>query len=133
MSESLFPLGLGVPANSSAAVRWAQDGSQVSVLAELQAGPEHLKAELNGGRTGGVFPRWEYVSRLQHQVKALLKRGILGSIQGKTHYQVQDTSPVKHIRACLFGLFCILICFSAAGHRRTGHRLGPSHGGQQSG
>lgn len=116
-------------------MRWAQDGSQVSVLAELQAGPEHLKAELNGGRTGGVIPRWEYVSRLQHQVKALLKRGVSGSIQAKTHFQVQDTSPVKDIRASLFDLLCILMCFSAllAGHRRTGHRLGPSHGGQQNG
>lgn len=98
-----------MPANSSVAVNWAQDGGQVSVLAELQAGPEHLKAEFNGGRTGGVIPRWEYVSRLQHQVKALLKRGVSGSIQAKTHYQVQNSSPVKYIPACLFALFCILI------------------------
>ncbi|XP_068456308.1 uncharacterized protein [Clinocottus analis] len=41
----------GVYASSNAQVRWAQDGGRLSVLAELQAGPEHLKAEFNGGKT----------------------------------------------------------------------------------
>ncbi|XP_045907286.1 uncharacterized protein LOC123972095 isoform X3 [Micropterus dolomieu] len=91
----------GVPASSSAQVRWAQDGSRLSVLAELQAGPEHLKAEFSGGKTDQVIPRWEYFCRLQHQVKALLKRGILSSVQAKAHYQLEterlDTGLVLHM------------------------------------
>nr|XP_020442398.1 uncharacterized protein LOC109951951 [Monopterus albus] len=79
----------GVPANSSAQVSWGQDGSRLSVLAELQAGPEHLKAEFNGGKTDQLVPRWEYFSRLQHQVKALLKRGLLSTVQAKAHYQLE--------------------------------------------
>lgn len=90
VSQPLYLLDAGVPASSRGKVRWAQDGSKVSVLAEVEAGPEHLKAELSGGRTGQVIPRWEYFSRLQHQVKALLKQGVSSSIQAKTHYQVQD-------------------------------------------
>lgn len=90
VSQSLCLLDTGVPANTSAQVKWAQDGGRLSVLAELQAGPEHLKAEFNGGKTDQVIPRWEYFSRLQHQVKALLKRGISSSMQAKAHYQVQD-------------------------------------------
>ncbi|XP_032388091.1 uncharacterized protein LOC116699543 isoform X2 [Etheostoma spectabile] len=91
----------GVPASSNAQVRWSQDGGRLSVLAELQAGPEHLKAEFNGGKTDQVTPRWEYFSRLQHQVKALLKRGVSSSIQAKAHYQLEteglDTSLVLHM------------------------------------
>lgn len=79
---------LGVPVSSSAQVRWFQYGDRLSVLAELQAGPELLKAEFNGGRTDQPIVRWEFASRLQHQVKALLKRGISSSIQAKAHYQV---------------------------------------------
>lgn len=90
VSQPLYPLDAGVPASSSGKVRWAQDGSKLSVLAEVEAGPEHLKAELNGGKTGQVIPRWEYFSRLQHQVKALLKQGVSSSIQAKTHFQVQE-------------------------------------------
>ncbi|XP_037642433.1 uncharacterized protein LOC119498040 [Sebastes umbrosus] len=90
----------GVPASSNAQVRWAQDGGRLSVLAELQAGPEHLTAEFNGGKTDQVVPRWEYFSRLQHQVKALLKRGVSSSIQAKAHYQLEtdglDTGLVLH-------------------------------------
>ncbi|TKS80112.1 putative uncharacterized protein LOC400499 [Collichthys lucidus] len=81
----------GVPASSSAQVRWAQDGGRLSVLVDLQAGPQQLKAEFNGGKTDQVIPRWEYVSRLQHQVKALLKRGVPSSIQAKAHYQMNCT------------------------------------------
>lgn len=87
-------LDVGVPPGSSAEVGWARDGSQLSVRAELQAGPEHLKAEFNGGQTGeGVNPRWEYSSRLQHQVKALLKRGLPSSTEARTHYQVWAYHP----------------------------------------
>ncbi|XP_070774929.1 uncharacterized protein [Enoplosus armatus] len=85
----------GVPASGSAQVRWAQDGGQLSALAELQAGPEHLKAEFNGGKTEQVIPRWEYFSRLQHQVKALLKRGVSSSIQAKAHYQMNCTGDAS--------------------------------------
>lgn len=77
-----------MPASSSAQVRWAQDKDQLSLMADLQVGPEHLAAEFSGGRTDPVLPRWEYSSRLQHQVKALLKRGISSSIQATAHYQV---------------------------------------------
>ncbi|XP_044075986.1 uncharacterized protein LOC122887130 [Siniperca chuatsi] len=91
----------GVPTSCSAQVRWAQDGGQLSVLAELQAGPEHLKAEFNGGKTDQVIPRWEYFSRLQHQVKALLKRGVSSATQVKAHYQLEteglDTGLVLHM------------------------------------
>ncbi|TDH06001.1 hypothetical protein EPR50_G00128340 [Perca flavescens] len=91
----------GVPASSNAQVRWAQDGGRLSVLAELQAGPEHLKAEFNGGKIDQLTPRWEYFSRLQHQVKALLKRGLSSSIQAKAHYQLEteglDTGLVLHM------------------------------------
>ncbi|XP_070700951.1 uncharacterized protein [Pempheris klunzingeri] len=92
----------GVPSSSSAEVKWAQDGSRwMSVLAELQAGPEHLTAEFSGGKTGQVIPRWEYFSRVQHQMKALLKRGVSSSIQAKAHYQLEteglDTGLVLHM------------------------------------
>ncbi|KAE8291162.1 hypothetical protein D5F01_LYC10756 [Larimichthys crocea] len=91
----------GVPASSSAQVRWAQDGGRLSVLVDLQAGPQQLKAEFNGGKTDQVIPRWEYVSRLQHQVKALLKRGVPSSIQAKAHYQLEteglDTGLVLQV------------------------------------
>ncbi|XP_029309262.1 uncharacterized protein LOC115022426 [Cottoperca gobio] len=91
----------GVPASSDAQARWAQDGGRLSVLAELHAGPEHLKAEFNGGKTDQVTPRWEYFSRLQHQVKALLKRGVSSSIQAEAHYQLEagglDTGLVLHM------------------------------------
>ncbi|XP_074545635.1 uncharacterized protein LOC141804879 [Halichoeres trimaculatus] len=91
----------GLPANSSAKGRWVRSDGQVSVLAELQAGPEHLRAEFNGGRTDQVPSRWEYSCRLQHQVKALLKRGLPSSMQAKAHYQFQrggvDTGLILHM------------------------------------
>ncbi|KAM7379044.1 hypothetical protein PAMP_004619 [Pampus punctatissimus] len=92
---------LGVPVSSSAQVRWFQDGGELSVLAELQAGPEYLKAEFNGGRTEQLIPRWQYLSRLQHQFKALLIRGISSSVQAKAHYQLDtkglDIGLVLHM------------------------------------
>ncbi len=89
-SQTLCHLDAGVPASSGAQVRWAQDGGRLSALAELQTGTEHIKAEIDGGTTEQDILRWEYVARLQHQVKALLKSGISSSIQAKAHYQVQD-------------------------------------------
>ncbi|XP_063741936.1 uncharacterized protein LOC134865985 [Eleginops maclovinus] len=95
-----FCMNARVPASSDAQLRWAQDGGRLSVLAELQAGQEHLKAEFNGGKTDQFTHRWEYFSRLQHQVKALLKRGVSSSIQAKAHYQLEteglDTGLVFH-------------------------------------
>ncbi|KAM7401003.1 hypothetical protein PAMA_005280 [Pampus argenteus] len=91
----------GVPVSSSAQVRWLQDGGGLSVLAELQAGPEYLKAEFNGGRTEQLIPRWQFLSRLQHQFKALLIRGISSSVQAKAHYQLDtkglDIGLVLHM------------------------------------
>uniref|UniRef100_UPI003AABB2CD uncharacterized protein n=1 Tax=Centroberyx gerrardi TaxID=166262 RepID=UPI003AABB2CD len=81
----------GIPANSSAQVSWAQEAGGLSVLAELQAGAENLTAEFNGGRTGQPLPGWEFLSRLQHQIKPLLKRGLSSSIQAKAHYQMNCT------------------------------------------
>lgn len=83
-----FVTSPGVPESSRAQVSWVQDGGQLSLLAEMQAGAEHLKAEFTGGRTSPLSPRWEIYSRLQHEVRALLKRGISRSMQAKAHYQV---------------------------------------------
>ncbi|XP_071348305.1 uncharacterized protein [Trachinotus anak] len=91
----------GIPADSSAQVKWVQDASRLSLVAELQAGPEHLKAEFNGGKSDHFIPRWEYFSGVQHQFKALLKRGLSSSIQAKAHYQLEteglDTGLVFHV------------------------------------
>ncbi|XP_026169161.1 uncharacterized protein LOC113134139 [Mastacembelus armatus] len=79
----------GVPANNSVQVRWGLDSGRLSVLAELQAGPEHLNAEFNGGKTGHLVPQWEYFSRLQHRVSALLSRGLSSCIEAKAHYKLE--------------------------------------------
>ncbi|KAI4809707.1 hypothetical protein KUCAC02_018573, partial [Chaenocephalus aceratus] len=79
----------GVPASSDAQLRWAQDGGRLSVFAELHAGAEHLKAEFNGGKTDQLTQRWEFVSRLHHHFKALLKRGVSSSILAQAHYQLE--------------------------------------------
>ncbi|CAB1444060.1 unnamed protein product [Pleuronectes platessa] len=102
LSHSFHLLNLtGVPANSSAQVKWAQRGGNMSLLAELQTGPEYLKAEFKGGKTDHVIPRWEYFSELRHQVQALLKRGLSSSIQAKAHYQLEteglDTGLTLHM------------------------------------
>ncbi|XP_061654143.1 uncharacterized protein LOC133489262 isoform X2 [Phyllopteryx taeniolatus] len=81
----------GLPTSSSVQVSWDQDESGLSALAELQAGPEHLKAEFNGSRTNQLVPRWEILSRLQHRVKALHKRGISSSMQATAHCQINST------------------------------------------
>lgn len=70
-------------------MKWAQGSGQLSLLAELQTGPEYLKAEFNGGKTDHLIPRWEFFSGLQHQVKALLKSGLSSSIHAKVFYQVK--------------------------------------------
>ncbi|XP_047445376.1 uncharacterized protein LOC125010660 [Mugil cephalus] len=79
----------GVPGNSSAQVKWTKEGGRLSVQAELQAGTERFDAEFHGGRTESVIPRWQYITRWQHQVKALLKRGLSSSFQAKAHYQLE--------------------------------------------
>ncbi|KAK2822136.1 hypothetical protein Q5P01_022201 [Channa striata] len=80
----------GLPANSSAQARWGQTGNRLSVLVHLWTGLEHLKVELIGGRTDHIIPRWEYFFRLQHQVKALLNRGLTSSIESQAHYQLEE-------------------------------------------
>ncbi|XP_069367780.1 uncharacterized protein [Paralichthys olivaceus] len=102
LSHSFHLLNLtGVPANSSAQLKWAQGGGHMSLLAELQTGPEYLMAEFNGGKTDHVIPRWEYFFDLRHQVKALLKRGLSSSIQAKAHHQLEteglDTGLILHM------------------------------------
>ncbi|CAJ1071926.1 uncharacterized protein LOC122887130 [Xyrichtys novacula] len=91
----------GVPANSSAKGQWVNAEGRLSVLAELQAGLEHLRAEYEGGQKDSVVPRWEYFSRLQHQVKTLLERGLPSSMQAKAHYQFEadrlDTGLILHM------------------------------------
>ncbi|XP_067330193.1 uncharacterized protein [Channa argus] len=79
----------GVPANSSAQVRWGQTGNRLSVLAQLWAGLEHLKVQFIGGKTDHLIPRWEYFFRLQNQVKALLNRGLTSSTESQAHYQLE--------------------------------------------
>ncbi|KAM4557598.1 uncharacterized protein V3H82_017324 [Fundulus diaphanus] len=74
----------GVPVDCSAKAEWTQDKVGLSVLAELQAGTEHVKAEFHREKTD---LRWQFFSRLQQQVKALQKRGLASSFQASTHYQ----------------------------------------------
>ncbi|KAM6989140.1 uncharacterized protein LKV04_008860 [Tautogolabrus adspersus] len=91
----------GVPAISSAQGRWVKASGQLSLLAELQAGREHLKAEFNGGKTVQAVPRWEYYSTLKHQIKALMKRGLSSSMEAKAHCQLEtdglDTGLILHM------------------------------------
>ncbi|CAG5896969.1 unnamed protein product [Menidia menidia] len=90
LSHSFHALdATGIPNNSSAQLMWTLDDGQLSVLTELLAGPEYLKAEIHRARTDHLIPRWEYFSRLQHQVKALQKRGISSSFQAEAHYQLE--------------------------------------------
>ena len=81
---------IGFPANNSAKVSWTnQRGLQASLLAELLAGPEGLRAELSWARMGRqAVPRWELHSRLQHQSGPLAIRGLPSSMQADAHYQV---------------------------------------------
>lgn len=97
-SQSVCLLVAGVPSSTGAELRWSRDGARQSVLAELQVGTESLlKAEFDGGQTEeGSSPRWEYSSRLQHEVAALLQRGVPSSAQGKAHYQVEVHHPPVH-------------------------------------
>ena len=95
--QCLCLLAAGLPDSNSAEVRYSQDGSRLSLLAELQAGTEPLKAQFNAGQTEQAVPRWEYCFQLQHQVQALLKRGVTSSIEAKTHYQVQDCHLCFHL------------------------------------
>ncbi|XP_029560066.1 uncharacterized protein LOC115156670 isoform X1 [Salmo trutta] len=87
----------GVPGNSSAQVSWTQEEGRLSVLAELQTGAHGLKAEFERARTGGASPRWELQTRVQHQSKALVQRGLPSSIQATGHYQEET----EHLSAGL--------------------------------
>ncbi|XP_042083292.1 uncharacterized protein LOC102293428 [Haplochromis burtoni] len=91
----------GVPPNSSLEAKWVQEGAGLSVLGELQVGLEHLRAEFHGGRTDHTNPQWVFSSRLQHQVEALLKRGLTPSFEAKAHYQSEteglDTGLVLYM------------------------------------
>lgn len=80
-------------------LRWARGVSQLSVLAELLAGGEHLTTEFNGGKADQETPQWEYLFKLSHHAKALLKKGISKSIQARTHYQVW----IDHVLYFLMG------------------------------
>ncbi|CAL8310668.1 unnamed protein product, partial [Gadus morhua 'NCC'] len=82
----------GFPANNSAKVSWTnQRGLQASLLAELLAGPEGLRAELSWARMGRqAVPRWELHSRLQHQSGPLAIRGLPSSMQADAHYQREE-------------------------------------------
>lgn len=126
-------LGAGVPADNSVKLRWARGASQLSVLAELLAGGEHLRTQFNGGKADQETPQWEYLFKLSHQAKALLRRGLSKSIRARTHYQVW----MDHVRYChmLAWRFCISVCFSSllATTGRTGSRFDASRGGQEDG
>ncbi|XP_037131472.1 uncharacterized protein LOC119136818 isoform X1 [Syngnathus acus] len=78
----------GIPTSSRVQVSWDQDDSRLSAFLQLQAGPEHLKGELNGGRTKQLVPRWEILSTLQHRVKALQRRGIPSSMHAAAHCEI---------------------------------------------
>lgn len=80
-------------------MRWARGVSQLSALAEVLAGSEHLRTEFNGGKADQETPQWEYLFKLSHQSKALLKRGISNSIKARTHYQVW----IYHVLYLLMG------------------------------
>ncbi|XP_030607400.1 uncharacterized protein LOC115795564 [Archocentrus centrarchus] len=102
LSHSFHVLGVtGVPPNSSAQVKWAQEDDGLSVLGELQIGREHFGAEFHGGRTHHPTPQWVFSSRLKHQVEALLKRGLPPSFEAKAHYQLEteglDTGLILHM------------------------------------
>lgn len=62
----------------------------MSALAELLAGGEHLRAEFDGGRADQKVPRWEYLLAMRHRAQALQKRGVVDSLQARTHYQVRS-------------------------------------------
>ncbi|XP_017165280.1 uncharacterized protein LOC103479198 isoform X2 [Poecilia reticulata] len=76
----------GVPGDSSAKVKWTQDEVGLSVLVELQAGAEHVRAEFLRDRTD---QQWSYFSRFQHQVEALQTRGLPGSFQARAQHQLE--------------------------------------------
>ncbi|KAG7456895.1 hypothetical protein MATL_G00240760 [Megalops atlanticus] len=79
----------GLPSNSSMRISWTRGEHKVSAAAELQAGGQGLKAELEGSRSGQVPPRWELLSSLQHHSELLLERGVPSSMDAVGHYQVE--------------------------------------------
>ncbi|KAJ8011260.1 hypothetical protein DPEC_G00056310 [Dallia pectoralis] len=85
--RSLWLHTAGVPDNSSAQVSWTQEAGILTAWAELQVGAQGLKAELEAVRTGWLYPRWELQTRLQHQCKTLVQRGLPSFMQATGHYQ----------------------------------------------
>ncbi|XP_036072052.1 uncharacterized protein LOC112147563 isoform X1 [Oryzias melastigma] len=77
----------GVSVSSSALLEWTLDVDRLLVLAELQAGPEHLKIQFLRTRTDHVTPRWHFSFKLLQHVKALLQRGLMSSFQADAHFQ----------------------------------------------
>ncbi|KAL0966760.1 hypothetical protein UPYG_G00299790 [Umbra pygmaea] len=77
----------GIPDHSSTQLSWNQGKGRFSVLAELQAEAQGLKAEFEGARTGRAFQRWELQTRVQHQCKALVQQGLPSFMQATGHYQ----------------------------------------------
>lgn len=126
-------MNTGLPANSSAQMSWALDSRTLSVIAELQAGPEHLKAEFTGGRTDHFIPRWECFAILQHQVRVLLNRGLPSSIQTKAHYQVQDNTDddddsLMYINICVYLSQSVNVFFPlSVWSHRSEHRFRPCY------
>lgn len=59
-----------MPGDSTAKVKWTQDEAGLSVLAELQGGTEHIRAELHRNRTKNetvalVVMLWQRLKLLQ--------------------------------------------------------------------
>ncbi|RVE61387.1 hypothetical protein OJAV_G00170560 [Oryzias javanicus] len=77
----------GVSVSSSALVEWTHDVDRLLVLAELHAGPEHLKIQLLRTRTDPVSPRWHFSFKLLQHIKALLQRRLMSSFQAEAHFQ----------------------------------------------
>ncbi|XP_057713493.1 uncharacterized protein LOC130929889 [Corythoichthys intestinalis] len=74
----------GLPTGSGVHLTWNRDESRTSLLAQLRAGRKVLKAELVGGGT----KRWQILATFRHNLKALQKRGISGSVRAVAHCQI---------------------------------------------
>lgn len=70
-------------------MEWTHDDDQSLALAELHAGPEHLKMQFHRTRTEHLTPGWHFSLKLQQHIKALLQRGLMSSFQAEAHLQVQ--------------------------------------------
>ncbi|XP_023821135.2 uncharacterized protein LOC101165344 isoform X4 [Oryzias latipes] len=86
-SEQSDSFAEGVSVSSSALVEWTHDDDQSLALAELHAGPEHLKMQFHRTRTEHLTPGWHFSLKLQQHIKALLQRGLMSSFQAEAHFQ----------------------------------------------